>query len=675
MKKLVSLLLTFALVVSLAGCVGEELPTEVKEVEEAVTEAVTETTEAVEEAAEEVMAELVLAPELKLNVALGNNARTITYNQATPLTLPDGSVVSQGELKPTWSYFQDQLGFDIIDTAVQDQKATEMIDIAAALSFSEATVYGGNSIAEKLMNYGALGYFINLKDYLDYMPEFKAYLEANPNIANAITAYDGGIYHIPYAAELGNYARTFNVREAWVTGLLDSADALVDESATLEVAYEAYWDSRNATNVVDLQNQAAGGTLSREVALTTLVDYIAATYPSLEKPSDLFLGETAMYDMDELVALLRVVKLSPNTLSKLSTGDVVDGAIITPYFVRQSKYRDDLLRLVTYFGGQRVFGSDSYGSRFYLDSDGELNFSFNDDGFLEGIDQLKAMYAEGLIHTEFSDESNKDNFRKVLYSNDETEAHQEFGFMTGDWIASTTVANADVISVLPPVTTISGSGDEFVHFIENTRVIKPDGWAISSASSEEEINSALKLFNFFFTEEGIVAQNYGTPDMVVDGELFVAANGVEYPKFEQWIFDAAAEYKNGDVSGFLRDFVGSQIPIGYQKQIGFELQYTANKGPASWALYTGQDVKSTSYEEADPAFRLVPPVFSMTEQDLAKIGTLAVGDDQVDQIFLYIVSASGAVSSSDEIKAMYDDAGIDAWVDVYRSAYKRMTGE
>ena len=42
--------------------------------------------------------------ELKFNFAVGNKSRTMTYNQESPLTLPDGTVVTAGMLKPMWSY-------------------------------------------------------------------------------------------------------------------------------------------------------------------------------------------------------------------------------------------------------------------------------------------------------------------------------------------------------------------------------------------------------------------------------------------------------------------------------------------------------------------------------------------------------------------------------------------
>ncbi len=650
-------------------------PDDTAEEIEDVADAVEETTDEVVEDVEDTMDDAVaMADSLDVSVALGNNQRTLTYNQATPLELPTGQVISQGQLKPTWQYIEQQLGIDLNDVTIQDQSATEMIDVSAATGFESANVYGGNGIAESLMNYGAQGYFVDLNQHLDMMPNFGAYLAENPNIADAITAYDGGIYLVPYAAELGNYARVFDGRESWVTALLDSADALEDETHTLTPAYAGYWD-RNATNVVDLQNEAAaGGELTRDAALDTLIAYIADTYPDLANPSDLYLGDTAQYDMDELVALWRVIELSPNTLSKVATGAVVADAQISPFFVRQSSYREDVLRLITYWGGQRVHGSDSYSARFYFDQNGELQYSYAEDGFLEGVGYLQQIYSEGLIHSEFADLSTRDNYRNFLYAADEEPNNTQFGFMTYDWIASTTASNADVVGMLPPLTTV-GDSDEFIHFLENTRVIKPDGWGISTTSSEEEINAALTLFDYFFTAEGHQAQNYGPPYGLVEGEMYEAPDGNLYPTFNDWIVDISCELKNCDMSGFLRDFMGSLIPIGFQKEIGFELQTTTNNGPAAWELYVGEEVVSTSYESDDPLFRLVPPFFSLTEQDNAKLGQLAIGEEQTDQIFLFITGADTAPASTEAIKAMYEQAGVQNYLDVYRTAYQRSASE
>ncbi len=664
MKKYVAIFLIMLMMGSLIGCNSTDLTQDPVEQEQENEE--TSTNDSSEGG---VARELEYANNLEINISMGNNQRTITYNQATPLILPDGTSVAQGDLKPTWQYYEKLLGFSIEDMAIQDQKATEMMDLAAAISFSDATIYGGNSIAEDFVSYGPQGYFLDLTTRMDDMPAVKVFFEDNQDVLDSITAYDGGVYYLPYVAEIGNYARVFAGRESWVTALLDSNITLEAETATINTEYEGFED-RHESNVIKLQNEASNGTLTRDVALETLLTYISETYPDLEKPSDLYLNATAQYDIDELIALWRVVELSPNTLSKLETGSIVADAEISPFFVRKAEYREDVLRLATYFGGQRVHGSDSYAARFYLNEDNELTYSYSEDSFLEIVGYLQDIYKEGLIHSEFAEISSKDDFRKALYSSDENEGQRQFGFMTYDWIASTTAANADVVGMLPPLTQIGT--DEYIHYMENTRVIKPDGWGISTAASEEEINSALKMFNLLFTEEGHQAQNYGIPQNLVDGETFMGPDGVEYPKFNDWLLDTAAELKNSDVSGFLRDFMGSQIPIGYQKEIGFEYQYTVNRGWDAWALYNDAEVRMTSYDANEPLFKLVPTVFSLTEQDTAKLATVSINEEQTDQIFLFITDSSNALESPEDLKAMFESSGVDVYIDVYKNAYERM---
>ncbi|MDC7222016.1 MAG: hypothetical protein PQJ59_18955 [Spirochaetales bacterium] len=615
------------------------------------------------------------ATTLKINFAMGNNARTMTYQQAMPLTLPDGTVITQGDLKPTWQFISNALNLNIIDTAVQNQKASEMIDIASATGFKDSVIYGGNSVAERLMNYGVQGMFINLKDYLDEMPDLKAYLEANPNVAKAITAYDGGIYHVPYVAEINNYARIYCGREDWVVALLDGDDQIEAETHTLNVAYSGYWDRYDA-NVVDLQNAAASqGVLDAATARTTLIKYIEDTY-NFDKPSDLYLGDTAVYDIDELIALWRVIELSPNTLSKVSTGQVVADAEISPYFTRKSKNREEVYRLLTYFGGQRVHGSDTYSNRFILDEEGNLAFSYAQESFLEKANYLQQIYSEGLIHSEFYDLSVKDDFRKSMYFSDDIDGQRQFGFMTFDWIASTTNNNDNVAGMLPPVTTIPQAGiNNFVHYVENSRAIKPDGWAISSASSEKELQAAFKVFNYMFSEQGTIIQNYSIPDVLVEGETFTGPDGTDYPKFNNWVFDAAKEYKNGDISGFLRDFMGSHLPVGYQKQIGFELQYTSPNGFKAWDLYFKNGVIISTYEQDDDYLRLMPPIISLSEQNIAKLGTISVGETQTDELFMYITGFNSPIEDATDLLESYKSSGIDTFLEVYQSAYDKMMGK
>jgi hypothetical protein len=615
---------------------------------------------------------------LKINYVA--ETRGFTYTHSTPLTLPDGTVVKAGDMKPFWQYVQKELGVQLQDVTSQSA-ANEIIQTQAATGFKDANIYGGNNVANDLMNYGVQGYFVDLNKHLSEMPNFKKYLDGHGNIKNAVTAYDGGIYFLPYIAEIGYYARAFMGRVGWVSLLLDGG-AVEAESATLSVAYQPYWtgaNARNATNAVVLQNAAAqGGKLGFTQARTALINYIKAAYPSLAKPSDLYLGAKAQYDIDELVALWRVVRLAPNTLSKAATGAVVPNADIVPYFPRQSSYREDLLRLANYFNGQRVFGSDAYDARFYLDAKGVLQFSYSEPNFLDNVlPELKAMYTEGLVAPDFAALNLKDNFRTIYFGGDTRAGNNKFGFMTFDFIPSTTSVSLGsgkvqqgVEGILPPVTKIAGVESTWVHYVENTRVIKPDGWAISNVTGGQKLKDALKLFDWFFSAAGSQANNFGWPATIASDTKYTAPDRQVYPSLSKWFNDEAAKV-NQDGALFSRNFLGFNFPIGYEKSIGFEQQFTTALGEKTWKLYNDAKVKSSTYDKvSSPYYSLVPPVFSFTEQQLRQVLDTNIGATQVDLIFNYITTNAATVQ---QIKDAYKNGKVDAYIQTYRDAYSAVS--
>jgi hypothetical protein len=611
---------------------------------------------------------------LRIKYTQGNNNRGLTYNLSTPLSLPDGTVVSEGDLKPTWQYIENRLGINIDDKADATLSASTMLKEAYEDGFQDAAIYGGNSIADDLMIYGAQGYFVNLKDYLKYMPHVRAYFNENPSIAKAITSYDGGIYHLPYVAELDYYARVLTVRPDWITALLDGKVSLERENAQLNVHYQGYWN-RYDRNVITRQNQTArASVLERDKALQTLITYINETYPELKNPSDLYLGETAQYDMDELVALWRVIRLSPRTLSRVTTGNVIEEAKIIPFFARKSNYREDLLRLLSFFDGERCHAFDSYtNSQFYVDEEGEMHFSYAEESFLSKVNYLQQFYAEGLINEGLTNTKDKTDFRQALYFSDSSPDQKEFGFMTLDWIASTT--KGEITGVLPPVTTLTGAGIySFIHYIENTRSIKPDGWAISTAASEEERNAAFLLFDYIFSEEGSNIQNYSIPDGWMDDEIFTGSDKKNYPKYNQWSWDMAEKLKGGDLMGFEFEVMGSRISLGYKKELGAELQATTENGFATWDLYTKSQVLTPSYSSTTADLQLMPPYIPLTQEELdyLKDNKVKIGTSQRNDIFNFIAGNSN-MRNALEIQDSYKKQGIDQYLKVYQEAYNRMT--
>lgn len=704
-KKTVSYMMATVMLasVALSGCGGSV----VEQASQAAATTAAPTTAAATEAAQTeteaaVVNDLSETVELKFNFAAGNKSRTMTYNQESPLTLPDGTVISAGMLKPMWSHVEQAVNGKFIDVTVQDIKATDMIQTESTSNFSGANIYGGNSIAERLMYYGTEGKFVNLSEKMEegYLPNFKAYLEENPDVKSAITAYDGNIYHIPYIAEINQIARTFNIRESWVTELLDAEDAAYD-TADFTTYYAGFYvgdNKRTGDNggtvtpkegieivkktdesIIEIQN--ALDVKNGETLTEAMIQYINDNY-DYENPSELFLGEKAAYDIDEMIALMRCIKANPKYLT--------DGRAdaVWPLFVRQASYREDLIRLSTYFDGVKVHGSDSYGSRWYIDADNKVQYTYSEEGVYDVLCYLSDMEAEGLIYSDCYDQTDKTNYRSTLWGTDEGEA-PSFGFMTYDWIASSTSdsLNTDIVVILPPVAKVNGV---WQYYIDNGRAIKPDGWAISIAgSTDEQIARACAVFDYFFTEEGHVLQNYGIPMLLEESKTYEGPDGIQYPLFIPWVTEAANQVAKGDLSTFLRDWIGCQMPIGYQKEIGFEYQYTSERGFEGWALLQNSTTHFATYAGDAPAgdnpnyYKMIPPIFSLTSRQKETIADSTTLDStDLDEYMFNVVryrtkgnapQGTEVAMTYEEYLASFEARGLKLYEETYQAAYEVMT--
>lgn len=643
--------------------------------------------------------------EIKFNLAYGNNNQTMTYNQSTPLELPDGTTVSAGQLKPMWQKLEKDVDASFKDVTIQDQKAAEMMKTAAANGFKDAVIYGGNSIATTLMSYGAEGRFANLSQLMvdGKLPNLKKYLEDNPTIKASITAYDGNIYHVPYIAEVGQFARGYTMRKTWVTKLLDAADANYDTTTVINKAYEGFWKGdlartgnnggtvtpKTGVNVVKKTNENIIVLMNNEPSMNgaalakCLKDYIKRNY-DYANPSELYLGAKAAYDIDELVALFRVIKANPLYL----TGG--KATVVYPYFTRQSSYREEVLRLGTYFDGVKVHGSDSYTSRWYIDNDGKVQYTYSQKEFYDVITYLSQLVKEGLFYNDLFDITNKSNHRTALYGTDNGEK-PSYGFLTYDFTASTTAdslnnANGkDVVGVLPPVSRVNGV---WQYYMDNSRVIKPDGWSISASASKAELDKACEIVDYFFSEEGALQQNYGLDYMLEETEKFQGPDGKAYPKYNSWTLDTANARAKGDLSTFLRNFMGCLLPVGYQKEIGFEYQYTSENGFAAWKLLQESTTNIPTYAGTGAAgtnknyYKLTPPAFSLTKRQTETLAneTKIEADDFVQLVFNVILYKSvGNAPDNTKVLTTWDAyqtelqaRGIDTYISIYQQAYQAM---
>lgn len=650
---------------------------------------------------------------LKFNLAYDNMSRTMTYNFTSPLQLPDGTTIVAGNLKPVWRDLSSTLDVAFNDVTNQGQSAADMISVEAATDFKNANIFGGNAIAEELMNYGQQGKFVDLSEYLDdELSNFNTYLNANPDIKDSITTYSGGIYHIPYVSEIGETARTYNMRTDWVEMLLDGGTTGnkmptgFDTTSYAMKSYSAYYGAdnpggtrpltsypqgssytgvskKNSDNIIDIMNSLS--TQNGSTLAAALIDYINDQY-NYSSPSQLYVGARAAYDMDELVALMRVVKANESALSS-ATSVTGQSATVHPFFVRQSSYREDILRFATYFDGGRVFGSDSYNSKWVFDENGQIQYTYNTKEVYDVLTYLSAMFDEGLIHTESLDTTNSANFRTQLYGSDDTPG-AEFGFMSYDWIASSTADSLgdNINVVLPPVANVNGS---WQYYIDNSRTIKPDGWSISVAgSSDTQIKEALKVFDYMFTEEGSKLQNYGM-DCLLSDETGTYDDNTTYPLFNTWTTNTCDDLAEGDLSVFLRDYIGALMPIGFAKEIGFEYQYTSVRGWAGINMLNASSVNYPSYEGTGTVvtganayyYKLVPAVFSMTSMQQSNAKLYTPQEEFYELLFNVIRYDSAGTGSNSTVsipanyaayEQLFKDINIAGYIQTYQQAYTNM---
>ena len=299
------------------------------------------------------------AEQLKLEYAVGTVLRMATgYNSKLTglffdaevakdgVTLADGNTYHTGDLKPTWVEVEKLLNVKFEDH-YQGSKNAEAEFKYWQERLAEVDMVSGT--ASQLSEAGVAGNLINIAEYLDYMPNFKAYLEANPIVRLSITGdtSNGAIYFSPYFDGVNDIERMPLMRTDWVEKLLNGAGEFTAENSKelKAAAYTPYMpisgkveidvvkadasgvekitkDYDAAGNIVKIMNDAlASGTVTGVQAVNMLRDYIDTAYNGYygTNRADLFIGQNAAWDADELVALLRCVVANSYTLNGTDT--------------------------------------------------------------------------------------------------------------------------------------------------------------------------------------------------------------------------------------------------------------------------------------------------------------------------------------------------------------------
>ena len=540
-----------------------------------------------------------------LRMATGyNNAKTGLFFNAEVagegITLADGVTYHSGDLKPTWVEVQNVLGVTFEDKYQGNSAAKEFEYWKDRLS--EVDMVSGTAVL--LSEYGETGALVNIAEYLDKMPNFKAYLEENPIVRLSITGNTttGAIYFSPYFDGVNDIERMPLMRADWVQKLLDGEGAFEAPACnnTAEPAYEPYMPlegtvdvdvvtpdgtavetiTKNydaAGNIVAKMNEA--GSMSGVEAVNMLRSYIDQAYDGYygTSRSDLFIGQNAAWDADELVALLRCVVANPQTLNGT---DSVQGL-----FSREdnnNQRRVDMFRFAGILFGVR--GLESRQDYLYVGEDGMLYDARQMPETYEALENMNAMVQEGLISKAFVDMSEEST--KTYLQND-------LGFMHYDYNQTQTVYNATVLNdgekymaVMVPVAHWYDGTEEdgvYMRFTESWRSVKTDGWGISKAGVGDDtnkLNAALALIDYAYSDKGMILMSYG-PDAFIktndDGSYVTFHfNGKEMPVIADATYDELWEKASGNYTNYARQYLGSTL--SFAKSQAFEYQCTHQVG-------------------------------------------------------------------------------------------------
>lgn len=540
-----------------------------------------------------------------LRMATGyNNAKTGLFFNAEVagegITLADGVTYHSGDLKPTWVEVQNVLGVTFEDKYQGNSAAKEFEYWKDRLS--EVDMVSGTAVL--LSEYGETGALVNIAEYLDKMPNFKAYLEENPIVRLSITGNTttGAIYFSPYFDGVNDIERMPLMRTDWVQKLLDGEGAFEAPACnnTAEPAYEPYMPlegtvdvdvvtpdgtavetiTKNydaAGNIVAKMNEA--GSISGVEAVNMLRSYIDQAYDGYygTSRSDLFIGQNAAWDADELVALLRCVVANPQTLNGT---DSVQGL-----FSREdnnNQRRVDMFRFAGILFGVR--GLESRQDYLYVGEDGMLYDARQMPETYEALENMNAMVQEGLISKAFVDMSEEST--KTYLQND-------LGFMHYDYNQTQTVYNATVLNdgekymaVMVPVAHWYDGTEEdgvYMRFTESWRSVKTDGWGISKAGVGDDankLNAALALIDYAYSDKGMILMSYG-PDAFIktnDDGSYVTFNfnGKEMPVIADATYDELWEKASGNYTNYARQYLGSTL--SFAKSQAFEYQCTHQVG-------------------------------------------------------------------------------------------------
>ncbi len=263
--------------------------------------------------------------------------------------------------------------------------------------------------------------------------------------------------------------------------------------------------------------------------------------------------------------------------------------------------------------------------------------------FKEAVKNVARIYEEGLIDPEIFTRGK--DARDIMFQ-------QNIGASTVDWIASTAayqtkyegeIPGLEWVPILPPA---DESGKSMTEYSRD--LLSGWGWSISKNCSDPV--AAIKLFDYFFTEEGRRLMNFG-----IEGETYDMVDG-------QPIFKESVLKGEKPVVDQLEDI--GYLQIGYKQDFEYERQWTDD------LALVGVD----EYMKAQPFLKTVGSLsLSYTGEELEflskKQPALASYIDEMIQ--KWVLGSEDIDASFDGYLKKIEELGASEVLAVHQAAYDR----
>ena len=585
-------------------------------------------------------------------------------NQATVNDPITNEQIAPGVMLPTWKAFQSYTNTTIKDATDYSKSSDALVWTAVTTNNFKSETRNSNIdlIYNTTSNFSDnTDKFLALNSFIEdgKMPNFKEYLDKNPDVKKMIEK-SGKIYFTPYFDGQDDIERMFVMDTALTQEVLDAADGwdttttngganpssnvvqgafykpFMDENynyasdTTVKVLYKN--EAKDVTvvkttNIIKQQNEILNNGCTGKQLAEQFINYIKTAYKNFfdagyyKNPSDLFISESAAYNTDELIALMRVVKANPGMISGKADAE------ITTFFPRAASNNriDNIYDLAQIWGVQ---GLDGENGNFYIGGDGKVHALETTQASYDALEYLSQIYDEGLILKDFYTDANNPNgnntgFLDKFYK--KTLSDSAYGFMMYDYAAATTAANdlkdgigtrstarkngfetdyqsMSLTGVLAPLTywatestwkptdsITSKTGKTLTRYYESNRALKGNSWAIPA--NAENPDGAVRLMDIMFSELGQMVNNYGPteywqkPDTTsgdtVTGaydvtKAYVSTDmvyGEKNPIVSNQV-KASLGSQSGDFWSYFRGYLGATHGIGNVRPKGVNLQAT-----------------------------------------------------------------------------------------------------